>query len=91
MLISSGGFSRRFVPSHTEELLCIYGISYSFKVVFFHATRYMLAYHVLQAERMESSIGRNGEVAKRDRDDAMLPSVYPVHVSASEVVKSLRC
>ena len=75
MLISNGGFSRRFVPSHTEELLCIYGISYSCKVVFFHATRYMLAYHVLHAERVESLIGQNGEKAKRGRDDAVLPSV----------------
>ena len=79
MLISNGGFSRRFVPSHMEELLCIYGISYSCKVVFFHATRYMLAYHVLHTERVESSIGQNGEKAKRGRDDAVLPSV----VSAS--------
>ena len=59
------------MPSHTEEL-CIYGISYSCKVVFFHATRYMLAYHVLHAERVESSIG---EKAKRGRDDAVLLSV----------------
>ena len=74
MLISNGGFSKRFVPSHTEEL-CIYGISYSCKVVFLHATRYMLAYHVLHAERVESLIGRNGEKAKRDQDDVVLPSV----------------
>ena len=32
-----------------------------------------LAYHVLHAERVESSIG---EMAKRGRDDAVLPSVY---------------
>ena len=63
-----------FVPSHTEELLCIYGISYSCKAVFFHATRYMLAYHVLHAKRVESSIGRNGEKVKRGREDAVLPS-----------------
>ena len=66
------------MPSHMEEL-CIYGISYSCKVAFFHATRYMLVYHVLHAERVESSIGRNGEKAKCSRDDAVLPSV----VSAS--------
>ena len=76
MLISNGGFSRRFVPSHTE-LLYIYGISYSCKVVLFHATRYKLPYHVLHAKRVESSIGRNGEMAKRGRDDAVLPSVFP--------------
>ena len=54
-------------------------ISYSCEVVFFHGTRY----HVLHAKRVESLIGRNGEKAKRGRDDAVLPSVYPVHVSAS--------
>ena len=43
--------------------------------LFFHATRYMLAYHVLHAKRVESSIGRNGEKAKHGRDDAVLPSV----------------
>ena len=74
---------RRIVPSPTEELLCIYGISYSFKVVFFYATRYMLAYHVLHTERVESLSGRNGEMAKRGRDDAVLLSVYPIHVSTS--------
>ena len=65
VLISNGRFSRHFVSSHTDELLCIYRISYSCKVVFFHATRYILVYHVLHAERVESSIGRNGEKAKR--------------------------
>ena len=45
------------------------------KSYFFHATRYMLVYHVLHAERVESSIGRNGEKAKCGRDDAVLPSV----------------
>ena len=68
---------------YMEEFLCIYRISYSCKVVFFHATRYMLAYHVLHAERVKNSIRRNGEKAKRGRDDAVLPSVYPVHVLAS--------
>ena len=33
------------------------------KLLFFHATRYMLAYHVLHAEHVKSSIGRNGETA----------------------------
>ena len=32
-------------------------------------------YHVLHAERVEGSIGRNGEKAKCSRDDAVLPSV----------------
>ena len=53
------------------------------KLLFFHATRYMLAYHVLHTERVESLIGRNGETAKRGQDEAVLPSIYPVHVSAS--------
>ena len=50
---------------------------------FFHATRYMLAYHVLHAECVENSIGRNGETMKHSRDDAVLPSIYHVHVLAS--------
>ena len=53
------------------------------KLLFFHATGYMLAYHVLHAERVESSIGKNGETVRRGQDDAVLPSIYPVHVSAS--------
>ena len=53
------------------------------KVVFFHATRHMLAYHVFHAECVESLIGRDGEMVKRGQDDAVLPSVYPVQVSAS--------
>ena len=53
------------------------------KLLFFHATRYMLAYHVLHAEHVESLIGRNGETVKCGQDDAVLPSIYPVHVSAS--------
>ena len=38
---------------------------------------------VLHAECVESSIGRNGEMAKRGQDDTVLPSVYPVHMSVS--------
>ena len=53
------------------------------KLLLFHATRYVLAYHVLHAERVESSIGQNGETAKRCQDDAVLPSIYPVHVLVS--------
>ena len=34
------------------------------KSYFFHATRYMLVYHVLHVERVESSIRQNGEKAK---------------------------
>ena len=53
------------------------------KLLFFHATRYMLAYHVLHTERVECSIGLNGETAKRGQDDTVLPSIYPVHMSVS--------
>ena len=53
------------------------------KLLFFNATRYMLAYHVLHAEHVKSSIGRNGETAKHGQDDSVLPSIYPVHVSVS--------
>ena len=36
-------------------------ISYSCTVVFIHATRYRLAYHVPQAQQVESSMGQNGK------------------------------
>ena len=40
------------VVVHLRDILQLY---------FFHATRYMVVYHVLHAERVESSIGLNGE------------------------------
>ena len=46
------------------ELVFVH-LSYSCKVVFIHVTRYTLAYHVLHAKHMESSIQRNGEAQLR--------------------------
>ena len=77
------------MPSDTEWFLCIYTISYrsSCKVVFIHATRYRLAYHVTYTEHVESLIGRNGKVRSR----LCLAVLCLSHSRVSEQSKLLRC
>ena len=65
------------MSSDTEYFLCIYMISYSCRVVFIHATRYRLAYHVPHTQQVESSKGRNGE--------AWLRRHYSIHGSLNEL------